>query len=87
MNERIISQYKHALLLNENIAVKQKEELTQITEKILFGPYQPTYENLLLAIKLELIKAFKADDFEYFKVKLYETPISYAKWYQTDERK
>jgi hypothetical protein len=39
-----------------------------------------------LAIKKELTEAFKADDFELFKVKLYETPTSYAEWYQIDER-
>ena len=86
VNDRIISQYDHALLLNENIPVKQKEDLVLVTEKIQFVPYQPTCENLLLAIKKELTEAFKADDFELFKVKLYETPTSYAEWYQTDER-
>ena len=85
VNDRIISQYDHALLLNENIPVKQKEDLVLVTEKIQFVPYQPTCENLLLAIKNELTEAFKADDFELFKVKLYETPTSYAEWYQTDD--
>ena len=85
VKEQIINQYDHALLLNENLPSNQKEELIQITEKLLFVPYQPTCENLLLAIKVELAIAFKIDDFELIKLKLYETPTSYAEWYKTDE--
>ncbi len=85
VKEKIIHKYDHALLLNNHLPSKKKEELIQITEKILFVPYQPTCENLLLAIKTELAIAFKIDGFELIKLKLFETPTSYSEWYKTDE--
>ena len=85
VNDKIVKQYDHALVLNKDLAETHQLNLAHITEKIIYTPFQPTCENLLLAIKKELNLSFKESDYELFKIKLYETPTSYAEWCKTDE--
>lgn len=84
VKQKIIEKYDHALVLNEAVAKAQQLHLATVTEKIIYTPFQPTCENLLLAIQCELTNAFKAEGFDLCALKLYETPTSYATWLSTD---
>lgn len=80
VNQKIIQRYDHALLLNSAIPRAQKRGILLTSKKVLFVPYQPTCERLLLSIKNDLKTALDTLGFQIFALKLYETPTSYAEW-------
>lgn len=84
VHELIIKSYDHALVLNVHIPASLRACAFALTEKVIFTPFQPTCENLLLSIKNDLKPALEAKGLSLFSVKLFETPTSWAAWYVRD---
>lgn len=82
--EKIINRYDHALVLNKIMAQKHQINLAQISQKIIYTPFQPTCENLLLAMQAELSTAFSQEGYTLCALKLFETPTSSAEWLLSD---
>lgn len=82
VNEAVISQLDHALVLNA------ADPFVNIAEQggyknIVKTPYQPTCENLLMDIVTRLRDQFKAP-LRLHSVTLRETSTSYASWFAED---
>lgn len=84
VQEKVIGPYDHALVLNSSLPDPVKAGLHEATGKLVFVPFQPSCENLLLLFKRELLPVFKARGWDLFSMKLYETPTSFAEWYASD---
>lgn len=84
VNKQVVDVYDHALVLNQNLPDEQKAAILQTTEKLHFVSYQPTCENLLIAIKNNLCAAFEQVGFELVEVRLDETPSAFAIWCKRD---
>lgn len=84
VQEKIIGPFDHALVLNSSLPDSVKAGLHEATGKLVFVPFQPSCENLLLLFKRELEPVFKARKWNLFGMKLYETPTSFAEWYASD---
>lgn len=80
----IIEVFDHALVLNTVVPEEYKSFINNTTDKVMFVPYQPTCENLLLDMKNKLEAALNTKQYQLFHVKLCETPTSFAEWYRTD---
>ena len=78
----VIDRYDHALVLHENdrSAVAADHALFG---RVLFTPWQPTCENLLLQIVGALRKVLPAEA-PLQVVRLQETPTSWAEWSRDD---
>lgn len=74
----IVDRYDHALFLHEaqRGAVKLEDALFG---RVIFTPYQPTCENILLAIVEELEPQFSAEA-KLCAARLQETATSWAEW-------
>lgn len=85
VQERILEKYDHALVLNEVLPKELKDGVSLATEKVVFVPFQPSCENLLVHFKDELDPVFQERGWELVSLKLYETPTSYAEWLASDQ--
>lgn len=85
VQERIISPFDHALVLNESIPTAMKQSIESVTGKVVYLPVQPSCENLLLHFKDELQAVFEGKGWELHSLKLYETPTSFAEWFAADQ--
>lgn len=78
VNREVISEFDHALVLNE-----ETKGIGMLTlngfEKLIRVPFQPTCENLLLDFKKRLAHFFDAHH-QLVSLKLEETPTSFAEW-------
>lgn len=79
----IVVPFDHSLVINNAVGDEEKSHYYQITERILFLPFQPTCENLVVYFA-ELIKRKLPDHIELVSVKLFETPTSSAEWCKDD---
>jgi len=77
VNDAVIQKFDHALLLREGSALAAMS--FPEWDSIYLTGYQPSCENMLLDI-LHKLKASIPDHIEIKKIKLYETPTSYAEW-------
>ena len=77
VKKEVIGVFDHALVLNDRYKEKYSDLLEDDFGKILFVPFQPTCENLLLEIK-NRIKSGLSSDLELHSVRLHETPTSFA---------
>jgi 6-pyruvoyltetrahydropterin/6-carboxytetrahydropterin synthase len=81
----VVNKFDHSLVLNEFIPASLRASACAISEKVIFTPFQPTCENLLIHFK-NLISPVLADAGLCLKsVKLYETPTSWAEWCKADQ--
>ena len=83
INQRIIAQFDHALIL---FSEGPREELRKIGEpfsNIVFVPYQPTSENMLLDFSSR-IRAFLPPGITLYSLRLRETANSFAEWFADD---
>jgi len=83
INQRIIAQFDHALIL---FSEDPREELRKIGEpfsNIVFVPYQPTSENMLLDFSSR-IRAFLPPGITLYSLRLRETANSFAEWFADD---
>lgn len=83
INESVIQVYDHSLVLNLNSPHSKIKALNENFEKIHYVAFQPTCENLILDI-CSKIKTELPDNIQLNKVKLEETPTSYAEWLLED---
>ena len=85
IDELIISPLDHAVLLNALSVHKiLGERLLQEGHKVVFTPYQPTCENMLLDFSKK-IQAKLPENVTLAKLKLYETETSYGEWIREDQ--
>jgi len=79
----VTDSFDHALVLNGNSPHANIEVLRVQFEKIIFLPFQPTCENLLLEFKNRLAHFFDAHH-QLVCMKLEETPSASAEWRKED---
>ncbi len=83
IQEHIVSQLDHSLMINENAPINKLSELGQMYERHQVVPFQPTSENMVIYIA-EKVKPHLPENIELFSVRLYETSNSFAEWYASD---
>lgn len=80
VKKEIIQPLDHAILLNKNSAhVALGETLIREGHKVVFTPYQPTCENMLIDFAKK-IKKNLPEQVALVYLKLYETENSYGEW-------
>lgn len=81
VNEEIVNQWDHAVMLNANSPHKDLgKDLESQGHKVIFCNYQPTCENMLYDIA-EKIKKRLPRQVELAYLKLHETENSYGEWF------
>lgn len=83
VNQEIVRQHDHAIVMSHLIPKQQIENLSELSEKIIVVNYQPTCENLLVDFA-HRIKNRLPKGVELFSLKLHETGNSFAEWYASD---
>lgn len=84
VQDRIISTFDHALVLNAATPEELKNTLSMHYEKLVCLPFQPTCENLLLHF-VDQIEACLPKSIQLYRVRLDETATSYAEWCAADD--
>jgi 6-pyruvoyltetrahydropterin/6-carboxytetrahydropterin synthase len=82
---KVISVFDHALLLFEK-APRLAPVPGMDPAKIIYTPYQPTCENLLLHI-VQILRGSLPAEVRLHSVRLQETPNSLAEWFREDNNK
>jgi 6-pyruvoyltetrahydropterin/6-carboxytetrahydropterin synthase len=80
--ENVINDFDHALILNVNMPDSLLDEVKRNFEKVKFVAFQPTCENLLIAIKNVLEGSLGKKII--YSVKLFETESSWCEWKRSD---
>ncbi len=83
VNEEIVDNLDHAVILSSKAARKIPAEMEQMFERSLIVDYQPTCENLVLDFA-ERLKQLLPERLKLFSLKLHETGSSFAEWYAAD---
>lgn len=89
VEETIIAQVDHALVLDERMEPTLITALRKIHTKLVLTPFTPTSENLLLWFAQTLTEAiaeradWTARGLRLQKLRLYETATSFAEWENT----
>ncbi len=83
VQEQIISQLDHSLMINEKAPTDKLSQLGQMYERHQVVSFQPTTENLVVYIA-DKVKPLLPEHLELFSVRLYETANSFAEWYAAD---
>ncbi len=85
VNEEIVSQWDHAVLINAKTPHLQLgEQLKSQGHQVVFCDFQPTCEMMLYAIA-EKINFRLPAHITLASLKLYETETSYAEWFADDQ--
>ena len=79
MNDEIISQFDHALLINANAPYTEMKNI-ELFDNTMVVPYQPTCENIILDFA-ERIKNKLPGRVKLFSLKLHETSTSFVEWF------
>lgn len=83
VQDEIIREYDHALLLNAKVDKALVATLGQHFEKVVLPPFQPTTENLLTDFASRIGKKLPPG-VRLFSLKLRETDTSFAEWFAED---
>lgn len=83
VQKNVITEFDHALVLNERSAVNKLKFLDGLYDKVVFTSYQPSCENLLLEI-VNRLKSELPAAVSLHHVSLRETSGSLAEWYAED---
>lgn len=83
VSSEIIRHFDHALVLNQHSPHSELASWQKHFEKIVFVPFQPTCENLLIEFKNRLKHFFTAHQ-QLVAMKLRETPNAFAEWRTED---
>jgi 6-pyruvoyltetrahydropterin/6-carboxytetrahydropterin synthase len=83
-HRHIISQFDHALVLHKEAPYTKDSFLPDNFEKVILLNVQPSCENLMMHFHSLLLGALPKE-VELVKLKLEETPTSYAEWVVEDE--
>lgn len=80
----VVDVYDHALVLRDNSRFL-KVLSTDLNERLILKPYQPTCENMLIDF-VEIIQSHleKLENIELHSVLLRETKTSFAEWFASD---
>ncbi|MEI6507060.1 MAG: 6-carboxytetrahydropterin synthase [Bacteroidota bacterium] len=84
VNEEIINNLDHALILPERVDKSLIETLKGLGQKVVFTNYQPTCENLLTDFARVLNEKLP-NNIQLQNLRLYETASSYAEWCLEDQ--
>ncbi|MCK9204672.1 MAG: 6-carboxytetrahydropterin synthase [Bacteroidales bacterium] len=83
VNNRIVDQFDHALLLNKNQGNEAIHKAEEPFGKVVFLPYQPTSENFLLDFAARIKEALPSG-VKLHSIRLRETNSSFAEWFSED---
>jgi len=82
----VVDLFDHAILLNENSPHKALgEQLIAEGHKVIFTPYQPSCENMLIDM-VNRIKPHLDSSVQLQGLRLHETETSYAEWLAEDNK-
>lgn len=84
VKEHVVDVFDHALVLNKKSPHAGLSTLQAAFEKLIYVPFQPSCENLIIEFKNRLLNAFENHNFILKSIKLYETPTSYSEWFLDD---
>lgn len=79
----IVDSFDHALILQEDSEKDISQAPVAPFCNILYLPYQPTSENLLVDFS-QRIKALLPPECKLFSLRLRETATSFAEWFESD---
>ncbi len=85
VNEQIVDQFDHALLLRSGTPHEQLASSSELLGKIMKMDYQPTCENMITDFA-QRISANLPPEVKLFSLKLHETATAYAEWYAADNK-
>lgn len=83
INDNILSEYDHALVLNSDSPHGELKGLKDNFEKVIYLELQPTCENLVIEF-VRTLKKHIPDQVSLHSLKLEETPTSFAEWHASD---
>ncbi len=83
VNETIVTDFDHALIINDKSPGISEGTWHKVSEKLILVPYQPSCENLLTDFAERIISKLPASA-KLHHIRLDETPNSYAEWYAED---
>ena len=83
VKENVIDVFDHTLVLKNDTPHSKIKGLSDNFERIIYSPYQPSCENLLLDM-LDRIQNHLPGNVEIKNLRLEETPTSYAEWFKED---
>lgn len=82
----VVDEFDHAILLNVNSPHKELgENLISEGHKVIFTPYQPSCENMLLDM-VGKIRPYLPKTVALQSIRLHETETSYAEWLAEDNK-
>lgn len=83
VQQQIVSQLDHSLMINERAITGKLSEMGEMYERHQVVPFQPTTENMVIWIA-EKLKPYLPEHLQLFSVRLYETSNSFAEWFASD---
>jgi len=83
INEPILNQLDHALLLSNEAESRDITSISQMFDKLKIVDFQPTCENILIDI-VQKLKPLIPEHLSLHSVKLNETATSFAEWFASD---
>ena len=83
VKDNVIDVFDHTLVLKNDTPHSKIQGLTDNFERIIYSPYQPSCENLLLDM-ISRIEPKLPSNIEIQNVRLEETPTSFAEWFRED---
>lgn len=83
VNVQVVERFDHALVVNTAGDIKRENLPSQMHDKLIEVPFQPTCENLVIHF-VNIIKDQLPKEIKLFSVRLYETTNSFAEWYASD---
>lgn len=83
VNEEVVDQFDHALVVNKNTPHKEFAAIKLLSDRTILADYQPSCENLLVDF-VERISKKLPGHVELHSAKLHETQTSYAEWFASD---
>lgn len=82
VNQTVVNELDHALLLSDQTE-RVSSTAHPLFQRVVYVPFQPTCENMLIDIAKKLQKALP-ETVQLHALKLVETPTSYAEWFASD---
>ena len=83
VNQLIINQFDHAVLINRISDMESFYTTKEMFDNMLVLDYQPTCENILFDIVKRLKDSFPQNT-KLLSARLYETATSFAEWHSSD---
>jgi 6-pyruvoyltetrahydropterin/6-carboxytetrahydropterin synthase len=83
VKENIVDVYDHAIVVNSSVSDEKKTQLRSNTERVIFTPFQPTCENMVIDFA-HVISQHLPSNLKLYRIRLFETANSYAEWYASD---